>query len=243
MRVKIFGTGCLAAKDFSTCFSIDDYILIDCPNGLMKKLRQSDYDFGGLGVVIISHFHGDHDWDMPFLLREFIRGKKREKPLTLIAPAGVMDRYRTLFAMALPEDDFSPIYENAKLEVIEISPEVTREPLEINWYSIKIFKVLHGATESYGVQIKKSGETVGFTCDSVMCDGVRGILDGADLAFVDVTMPAAGKVHMGLGDLEILKAEFDKCRIFPVHMMDQTREVLKEHGHEIPNDGDEFEVK
>ena len=40
MEVKVIGTGAIGAKNSSACTLIDKRILIDCGNGITKKIKQ-----------------------------------------------------------------------------------------------------------------------------------------------------------------------------------------------------------
>jgi len=242
MKIMALGTGALSAKALSPSFLIDNEILIDCPNGIIKRMRNHEIDFQKIKIVIISHFHGDHDWDMPFLLREYNRGQKRTEPLTLIAPLGAMDRYKTLYTLALPEDNLDTIYENAKLNVIEISDKELRKPFIICDYKIYVYKMSHGGIAAYGFRIEKDTNSIAFTCDSIMCDNVLKVIQNAKIAFVDITNLEKSRIHMGIEDLEILKAKFPNCKVFPVHMTDNTLEELIKRGYEVPQDGDVFNI-
>jgi len=238
MKIKMFGTGSLPAKSFSSCFLVDDSILVDCPNGLMKKLRNADVDFHKIKIILITHFHGDHDFDMPFLLREYNKFAKRKETLTLIAPKNAVSRYKILYEMCLPET-FDTIHENAKLKVIEINEKVLSREINIDEYKINIYKVEHGC-DAYAYKISKDNKSVAFTGDTTLCDNVYKLLEGIDIAFVDVTLPETVSVHMGIADIEKLRQKFHNCKFVPTHMHDHAREKLKDAGFNVPSDDDVF---
>jgi ribonuclease BN (tRNA processing enzyme) len=239
MKIKLFGTGSLTAKNFSACALIEDTILFDCPNGLVKRLRQAEVDLRKLRVVIISHYHADHDWDLPFLLLE----KKKMAPkesLTVIAPKGYKERYKVVFdIMWAGAFDYEMMN-----DCVEILEATDKKQFEIDGYKIKAFKMLHVNCDAYGYRIERDGKVAAFTGDSAMCDNVIQLIEKADAAFVDATgssLMGIGQVHFSLEDLIQLRNKV-KVRIIPIHMNDAIRENLEKIGFELPNDGDVMEL-
>lgn len=45
---------------------IDDHILVDAPNGIIKYLKHLGYDILKIDTIIITHLHGDHFLIYPF---------------------------------------------------------------------------------------------------------------------------------------------------------------------------------
>ena len=63
-----FGSGgryqtCYYVESNSACF------LIDCGATSMTAMKRFGVDPGQIGVVLISHLHGDHFGGLPFLIR------------------------------------------------------------------------------------------------------------------------------------------------------------------------------
>ena len=65
---KIIGSGSIWSKCNSACYLIDDKILVDIPNGICKALLNQGINFRNIANVLITHFHGDHYFDVPFYL-------------------------------------------------------------------------------------------------------------------------------------------------------------------------------
>ena len=68
MKIKIIGSGSIWSKCNSACYLIDDKILVDIPNGICKALLNQGINFRNIANVLITHFHGDHYFDVPFYL-------------------------------------------------------------------------------------------------------------------------------------------------------------------------------
>ena len=67
MKVRVIGSGSMWTAFNSASYMIDDNILVDIPNGLCKSLFRMGIDPRNIENVLITHFHGDHYFDIPFL--------------------------------------------------------------------------------------------------------------------------------------------------------------------------------
>ena len=71
MKLKILGSGNIFSKYNSASCLVDDNILIDVPNGTCKILKNIGIEPCNISKILITHFHGDHYLDMPFLFLPF----------------------------------------------------------------------------------------------------------------------------------------------------------------------------
>ena len=241
MKIKLYGTGALVTSRFSACALIDDKILFDCPNGLVKKLRQDDA-IDKIEIVIISHYHADHDYDLAFLLWEYNRSK-RQNQLNIIAPKGFFDRYKVLCDMAWPGlFTWNALCKNVSMKIIEAAD---KKIINLCGYKIQAFKVDHANADAYAYGIEKDGKTIAFTGDSAMCENINLLVSNANIAFVDVTgyTPAGVKpLHFDPPQFIELQKSHKNVRFVPVHMNESTADDLKEKGINPPNDGDIFVI-
>lgn len=68
MTVKIIGSGSIWTKFNSACYLINNNIMIDFPNGACKYLYNLGINPSNIENVLLTHFHGDHYFDLPFLI-------------------------------------------------------------------------------------------------------------------------------------------------------------------------------
>ena len=68
MKVKVIGSGSMWNENNSASYMIDDHILVDIPNGMCKNLFRQEITPKQIDTVLITHFHGDHYFDMPFYM-------------------------------------------------------------------------------------------------------------------------------------------------------------------------------
>jgi ribonuclease Z len=67
-----------------------DRLLIDCGEGTQRQLLRSPLGLADLDAVFLTHFHLDHWYGLPPMLRTFAL-REREKPLVVHGPRGVRD--------------------------------------------------------------------------------------------------------------------------------------------------------
>lgn len=240
MKVKLLGTGSILTKHLSSSALIDNTILFDCPNGVMKNIRKMDINPRKIDVCLISHFHADHFFDIPFLLIEQGLRNIRDKEFVIIGPCGITTRIDTLFNLAYPED-LKKIKENCKLKTIEIDRD--SRAIDIIGYQIIPYKVEHAGYDAYGYIIKNNDKCVGFTGDTVLCPNVEKIVESCNIVFADMSFENSSKSHMGMNDIEFLIRKYNAYdKIIPTHMTDRVRRIFSDRYFEPPIEGDEFQV-
>ncbi len=94
MKIKMIGTGAISVKERSACCLIDERILVDCGNGIVKTLLEHNVNTNKIDTLLITHLHGDHFLDIPFLITTY-------KPLQFVS-CFQMERFRRLFAKNMP---------------------------------------------------------------------------------------------------------------------------------------------
>ena len=60
MKINIVGSGSIGSLDMNASCIIDDYILVDVPNGIIKYLKYLNYDILKIDTILITHLHGYH---------------------------------------------------------------------------------------------------------------------------------------------------------------------------------------
>ena len=236
MKVDLIGTGSIYTKYNSASTLVEDKLLIDIPNGCHKQLLKMGYDIEKIKAVAITHFHGDHFADLPFLVRHRYALKLSEK-LIIIAPKGAKEQIERLFYV-YNSNDFE-----WKLTVDIIEIEHSNQEIDLlNQYHIKAVEVAHGELKpAYGYIINNK---LGLTGDSGICDGVRQIWKNSEIMIADVSFRNGKEMHMGIDDMEQLLENSNK-KIIATHLRDTTRETLKNEKISkliVPEDGDCFEI-
>jgi ribonuclease Z len=117
----------------TTVFRDGELILFDCGEGTQVQLTRARLRPGTIGVICISHFHGDHINGLPGLLGT-LQLNQRESPLTLIGPVGIKRYLRTLNGLGVYGAKYP-------LHIIEVDAPGT--VYEGNGYHIAADKLKH----------------------------------------------------------------------------------------------------
>ena len=67
MKIEVLGTGAVPSSQRSCGYLIDGCILVDNPNGGWKLIENLGYDLVDIDNILLTHFHADHYFDMPFV--------------------------------------------------------------------------------------------------------------------------------------------------------------------------------
>ena len=242
MKLKMIGTGAICSKERSACTLIDDHILIDCGNGIVKTLLEQDVDITKIDTLFITHLHGDHFLDIIFLMMQ--RGfMNAQNTLKVYGPKGTEKTVCSLFKVAYGTSDWNKKIEKGKMLFVEFDLE---DEIKIKGsYNVKPVKVLHGSFElSYGLFFKNKDVKVFFSGDSAYCETVHDMVLKADAAVLDTTFLNGNEKHMGFDDIEKLLNETN-AKIITTHIGTSAREKLMSNKNKnliVPTDGDEINI-
>lgn len=240
MEIQLVGTGSILTNHISACAVVDNKLLVDCPNGAVKAMRRLNIKPTDINVCLITHFHADHYFDIPFLLLEQGIRPVRKTDFTVIGPKYLMEHINELFLLAYPED-WEVIKKQSRIKTIEIGEEY--KPIVIDGYSIIPYRVKHSVCDAFGYTISHNHSTVGFTGDTVLCPNVEKMVQKSNLIFADMSFEKGTKNHMGMEDIEYLVSKYGEQRsILPTHMSDNVRIAFSEKHSCIPSEGDIYHV-
>lgn len=235
MKVELIGTGAIYTRYNSACTLVNDDMIIDFPNGTLKQLLKTNHNPNKIDKIVVTHFHGDHTADIPFLLMYKLKSKEEVNITTVIGPIGVETKVKQLF------EAFNYSFEKIedKVKFVELNPnEITNIG-----YKIEAVQVLHKKEKpAYGYIIDGK---IGFTGDSALCDGIEHIFSkSSDIVIADCSHIDGNLNHMGIDNLAYLLEKYNK-KIVATHIRDYTREILKKINYPdilVVEDGYKFEI-
>lgn len=237
MKVTLVGTGGIHTSDNSASVLVDDKILIDVPNGSEKNLMKLDKEIENIDLILITHLHADHYFDLPFIFA-YNEVKNREKILYVVGPKRTKEIIMeiTHFAFNKHFDEYIEKY----VRFIEFEEEKNIEIL--SKYDIRSVKVEHGKLDAYGYIIN---DKLGITGDTRMCEGVRKIAEESQVIISDVSMIEGTDLHMGINNIKELLIQNEHKKFIATHMRDITKKELKKNNIDrliVPEDGYIFEI-
>ena len=221
MKLNIIGSGSIGAKYISASAMIDNHILIDVPNGIVKHLKFLGYKISDIDTIFITHLHGDHFADLPFFMLDNFFNKSKNK-VKIVCPKGTYNKVNLLFELMFP-GDFEKVINAIDIEFFEYDSE---EEIVINDIKAKIYCVEHGNMKpTFGYVIENKSKKIGFSGDSAMCKGINYIVEGADVSVLDMSMETEGNnAHMGYNNIKQICKDNPNKKIIATHMHDVTRE-------------------
>ncbi|MBR3153069.1 MAG: MBL fold metallo-hydrolase [Clostridia bacterium] len=243
MRVKTVGTGSISVKQRSACSLIDDKILVDCGNGIVKTLLEQNIDVNKIYTLLITHLHGDHFADIPFLImqRNFCPA---ENELNIFCPVGTEEIVGKIFSLIYSDTtDWTVSRDRAKIKFTEFDSLENREVTD--GYFVNSYVVDHGNFKpAYGFIISNGDKKIGVSGDSTYCENIEKIVSNSDISILDMSFIESGPKHMGVNDIKRLSEKYNK-KMIGTHMSYDSRKFVIDNKFDriiVPNDGDVFEV-
>ncbi len=233
MKLKILGSGSIYSKDNSASYLIDNKILVDVPNGTCKILKRIEVEPNDISDVVITHFHGDHYFDMPFMLLSKITANN-----------GICNVY-------CDESGENKIYNLTKLafpnkvdKINQIFKYNTSINFSIGNYIVEKVKLEHEeGIEANGYIFKERDIKIGFTGDTGICQGIKLMAKECNYLICDCTALKGKKSHIGVDEIIDLAKKYKNCTFYTTHMGNGVREAIISLNIKnlIPlNDYDEF---
>ena len=122
-------------------------VLIDCGEGTQVAIKKKGWSVNPIGLICITHFHGDHVAGIPGLLLS-IGNSGRTEPITILGPKGIERVVKSLCIIA-PELPFN-------VNFVEIEGE--GGAFEFLGMKIEAFKVKHNVIcYGYNIVVERAG--------------------------------------------------------------------------------------
>jgi ribonuclease BN (tRNA processing enzyme) len=221
-------TGCWSG------FLLNSRYLFDAPPSALYGLKHAGADLDALDVILISHFHGDHFFGLPFLLLEYAyatgepgRTARRSRDLTIVGPPGVEEKVEALTALGYPNLRKQEL--GFKRRYVEMEPG---RAIEVAGLRIEAERMNHAVGVlplCLGYRAEIAGRRLAYTGDTAWTDTLLELGHGADVFVTDCTYPNGFNrpEHLSLDEVAVLRAKLD----------DSMSIILTHLGHELRPDG------
>lgn len=181
-----------------------DNILVDAGDGTLRDLLAAQYALDDLDMILITHGHYDHMGGIQSLLG-YLRMVGRTSPLTIVHPGAC--EVDALIA------GFNKCYTATIPYQIKVVHAEDRKMYNFNSVEIQPFFVHHAGSTAQGIlspipatgyRIYKDDKIYAVTGDSGMCEPLKTLVSGADLAFIEATWTEKRKERLTkkYGDIE-----------------------------------------
>lgn len=220
MELRVLGCGDAFGSGgrFNTCFHVEasaTRFLIDCGASALIAMRRFEVDPNGIGMVFLTHLHGDHFGGLPFLILDAQLVSRRTTPLTIAGPPGLRERLPALMEVMFPGS--SKVERKFAVHLVEIEPET---PTEVNGVEVQAFPVKHpSGSPSFALRLTLRGRVICYTGDTEWEDALIPAALGADLLIAEAyTVERPVRYHLDWGMLEQHLPEIAAKSVLLTHM-------------------------
>lgn len=210
MKIQFLGTGTALSQSRGwSSFVINDAILVDPPPDVTHSLRKVKIDPLSIKTILVTHFHADHFFGIPFLLLElFSLRQQSPERVKLLAPSMAEQKISALMTLAYE----NVVRENpAIFDMLDIQHFQDRIKIKTNGLSIVPFLVQHNNLEAYALKINDGFKILSFTGDTGMCPQLEELVRNADLLITEMSnIESSSPDHLNYNDVICLKKLMEK---------------------------------
>lgn len=175
-------------------FLVNGRYLFDCSPIVMPHLKQCGIPLSDIEVIFISHFHADHYFGLPFLFLEYAEKTRRKKDLTIVGPPGIMER-----TIKITEAGYQNVFRKKdrgySLSFLEVADGTSAEVSGLRFVAREVSHVPD--LTCFGFRAEIDGRTLAYSGDSVLCESLVELGDGADVFVVECSKwEGPGGVHI-----------------------------------------------
>ena len=240
MHIQFVGCGDAFGSSgrFNTCFHVvadETNFLIDCGATSLVAMKRLGLDRNAIDLILFTHFHHDHFGGLPFFLEDAQLIGKRSRPLTLVGPPSLRDRYTTMMEAAFPGSSQTPWRFQLAFRELEIGAGN-----DFGAFRVTPFHVRHDdrAGPCLAHRIEVGGKVLTYSGDTEWTDALIEAARGADLFISECYMrDKPWKGHLSLTALQEKLPTIGAKRVILTHMSDDMLENLGEVSFEIAEDG------
>jgi len=158
-------------------------LLVDCGRGVVMRLAGAGTPPAALSAVLLTHLHSDHVADLGDVVTTWWVTSPSPPPIRIVGPLGTAEVVHATLAALAPDRryrlahhaDLAP----PSVEVTEVEPG---DRLELAGAGITVGATDHRPVEpTVGYRVEHDGLTAVLAGDTVPCDGLDALCDGADL--------------------------------------------------------------
>lgn len=205
MEITFLGSGNAFASEgrYWSSFLVDNRCLFDAPPTLLAHLKRLHIDPTSIETIFLSHQHADHFIGLPFLMLEYVYMTKRTNDLFIVGPPGVEGWMEDFASRCYPElhakdAGYRRVYVDAR-------PYEELRAGNVTFKAIPMNHVKHSMT-AFGYRVRFNDRTVAYTGDTMYCEEIYELAEGADVLVLDCTYPEGrGPEHMGLDDVKLIR--------------------------------------
>jgi len=223
MRITFLGSGTALSKKrgWSSIF-IDNRILLDPSPDVTQRLHKLGFSAGDLECVLISHFHADHYFGLPFLQLERHYFHTNSPALPIAGPKGLKDRAIQLLKLAFEDVSKNDLTISRAFEYHEYIP---KEIMSFAGMEFTAHPVRHNDLDAYGLRMRVAGREIAYTGDTGFCKQLHELVKGADILISEMShIEAETPDHLNLEQVRHLREQMESNHslVIATHLRDES---------------------
>jgi ribonuclease BN (tRNA processing enzyme) len=244
VRVRFLGSGDVVGSGgrMQTCILVEagtGSFLIDCGASSMIAMRRFEVLSNDIGLILLSHLHGDHFGGIPFFVLDAQLVSKRTDPLVVAGPPGTARRLEQVMETLFP--GLSRVEQRFELQTVELEPG---RPHAVGGLTVTPYEVDHpSGAPAFALRVEADGRVLTYTGDTAWTDALIPAATGADLLIAEAYYYEKRiPYHLDYRTLREHMPELQAARVVVTHMSQDMLDRLATLDCEAAEDGKVIEV-
>jgi ribonuclease BN (tRNA processing enzyme) len=238
VELKFLGSGDAFGSGgrFQTCILLrgaGDMLLIDCGASSLIAMKRGGVDPSEIGIVLLTHLHGDHFGGVPFLILDG-QFSRRDRPLIIAGPPGVRARVEAAMEVLFPGS--SRVAQRFAVEFVEFTAQ-TAQP--VGPAVVTAYEVQHASgAPPYALRVVYGGKVVAYSGDTEWIETLIAAARGADVFICEAySFEKSIRYHLDYATLRLQRPRLECARVILTHMSPDMLRRSNEAEFECADDG------
>jgi ribonuclease BN (tRNA processing enzyme) len=213
--------------------------LVDCGASAMIAMRRYGVNPSEIGLILLSHLHGDHFAGVPFVILDGQLVSRRTEPLTIVGPPGTEQRVKQAMENMFPGS--ADAERRFRVEIVEFDLDSESRFDDV---VVRPFEVRHVCGgPALALRIECGGKVLAYSGDTEWTEALLDVASGADLFVVEAYFfDKRVKYHLDYATLSANRDRLGARRTVVTHMSAEMLGRLDELDCEYAEDGKVIEI-
>jgi ribonuclease BN (tRNA processing enzyme) len=199
-------------------FLLNGRYLFDCGPTVLQQLNKLNAPTNDVDVILISHFHADHFFGLPFFLLD-AKYSHRTKDLRIVGPPGIEAATQHLLEIGYP-GLADPEASRFRRYFTELRDGCESEVAGLRIEAARVDHVTE--MECFAYRVTTDGRSLVYSGDTTLCQGLLRIVERAEVIVLECSCDCV-PVHLSPADVAEVARHAPGSRLVVTH--------LDAHGH------------
>lgn len=226
MEIQVLGCSTSWTERFTSCYLINDNILMDCGADAVKAYLKSGKRLDEIKTFLVSHFHADHFFGLTIFLTYHYRYSKKDGLLKpkIYGLKGIKEKCEQIFEITnMFSCNLADYFDFIELE--------NNDKFIVDNLEISCLMMDHGDVEDLGYLIKEDEFTFGYSGDTTHCENLEKLIRKSDMCFIDCARENSTPKHLGIDGFLFMKNKYPNKKIYATHCDESvyTNNLIKDY--------------